>query len=336
MTLSAKNLPISFIILTLGVLGVCVYITTLPQFFQAPYYLSFGVTTDIAFGIPLLFYLLVVRKYKLSLITLAPVFILSSIVASFILPDTHHYYLNFVQQGLIFLELLLASVGILKIRAIIKTYHQTEFITPDFIEKLYRTFTSLFGVSKVNGIVVSEVATFYYLFFFWQKKREVYPHQQQFTYHKNSGYVAIWAVFVFLMLLETVIFHLIAMRWSEAFAWGLSALSIYGLVFFVADLTAIFKRPIVVDGGQLYLRIGLRWRVLIPIRVIEQVEEVKNWEGGEKDLLKASLMGQPDVVLHLREPVLVKGLYGITKQVTKIAIQLDEVEKFKKALYGSE
>jgi ABC-type multidrug transport system fused ATPase/permease subunit len=332
MSFSLRHPIIWFSVATLAVLACSLYITSLPVFFQDPY-LSLGVTLDLSLGIPLLFYLLMVRRYQLSPVLIVPVFVLSVLLAGLVLPGTHQFYLGFLRQGLILAEGIALLAGTYKLRALIISYRRISLAVPDFPERLTQTFTQVFGNSRFHAIFVSEIAVLYYALAGWRIRKEARPAQLQWTYHTRSGYVLIWTTLIFVLFLETILLHLLLMQWSETAAWIITAGSAYGFLFLVADLFAILKRPIISDSTHLYIRIGLRWRVTIPRSVIEQIQPVKELDAPDKQTLAAVLLlGQPDVLIHLKSPVEVTGMYGIRKRVSRIALPVDQPEAFRTKL----
>jgi hypothetical protein len=97
----------------------------------------------------------------------------------------------------------------------------------------------------VLSIVVNELSTVRYGLLFWLGGPEVRPGQKSFTTHRESGYAAVWTVLLFVLLIETVGLHFLLWRWSPVAAFIATGLSIYSIVFFVADLASMAKRPIV-------------------------------------------------------------------------------------------
>ena len=87
-----------------------VYATSLAMVGQLPHLdrasvVAFGLTLDMVVVVPLAYYLLVVRRRKVSIITLIPIFLLSVVAASRVLPDGHQETLRVVEALAIPLEL---------------------------------------------------------------------------------------------------------------------------------------------------------------------------------------------------------------------------------------
>jgi hypothetical protein len=115
MKTSAGNFPIVFFAGLSSIILLSLLVVSRSEFLLEPELFAFALTGDITFGIPILFYFFVVRKYSLSPIFVVPVFILSVILASLIIPYSHQYFLDYIKQGLVLAELLLFSYGVVKI-----------------------------------------------------------------------------------------------------------------------------------------------------------------------------------------------------------------------------
>ncbi len=188
--------------------------------------------------------------------------------------------------------------------------------------------TGLAGVISapaVLGIVVNEISTVRYGLLFWLGGQEVRPEQKCFTTHKESGYVAVWAVLFFVLVIETVGLHLLLLQWSPVAAFVSTGLSMYSLVFFVADLASMVKRPIVLHDGQLLFRIGIRWNAMIAREDIRRLTPIRDFDKAkEKDTLLCAPGNAPNLLLELHRPVTVTGFFGIRRHTQRIALHADD------------
>lgn len=172
---------------------------------------------------------------------------------------------------------------------------------------------------------------FYYVFFGWFLKKKSFENTTEYTYHKESTYGAIFWVFFILMLIETPVVHFLLSLWNEYVAWIVTGFSLYGMVWFIGDYKAIKHYPIRVTKNHVYIRIGLRSKVDIEIDNIDTVSKsVKEDEkiNYENILLMSASMSEPNIYIALKEKVKLKGLFGISKEVDKVALSLDEPSVF--------
>lgn len=70
----------------------------------------------------------------------------------------------------------------------------------------------------------------------------------------------------------------------------------------------------------------------LPYELIESIRRVKTSEVRVEGALSAFPAGRPTHCLELRAPVTAVGLYGIRKTTGRIAMQVDERERFEQAL----
>ncbi|MBC7568413.1 MAG: hypothetical protein H7319_01605 [Spirosoma sp.] len=122
--------------------------------------------------------------------------------------------------------------------------------------------------------------------------------------------------------------HMLVARWSAEGAWLLTAVSLYSLLFIVAETVVTVQHPTYLDGQTLHLRFGLRWRVVVSRNNIKRIERINETPPKHTNLLTGPILVQPNVLLTLCEPVMAEGMYGITKSVRQVEILVDEPDKF--------
>ena len=197
----------------------------------------------------------------------------------------------------------------------------------DFIDRISDGLISIFGKNRFTKLIVTEASIFYYALLFGNKTNNI-REGKSFSYHIRSGYGAIVSVFFFLIAIETFSLHLVLLRWSNTAAWILTSLSIYGIIFLFADFNAARRRPILVDDNTLYIRIGFRWQVCIPISNISRIEIGTDTKGNDKNYFKMVLIGSENVMIKLKTPVKASGLYGMSRTFSRLGLSIDNKEEF--------
>ncbi|MEM9672487.1 MAG: hypothetical protein AAF992_07825 [Bacteroidota bacterium] len=332
MTLTLPRPYLWFFVFAFGIVSGAFFLVQSPAFLTDAHWLSLGITVDIAVGIPLLYYLLVVRRQAANWITTLVVFLIAVGVAHAILPEDQQYFLSFAERSLIITESIIVLYGLSRIRKILAAYRAAAQSSPDVVQNLKNSLEQVLGSQRSTQLVVNEVATFYYGIFFWRLRPEVKEGQTTFTYHRESAYPAMIGALLLVTIAETIGLHLLLSRWSEALALGFTILSVYSFLFLWADLMAVLKRPIILDQGKLYLRIGLRWQATIPVDVVESVEPVPDTYTKSKSVLNVALLASPNAKITFRQPVTVQGIYGISKTVSAVALPIDSYQDFQQAL----
>lgn len=335
MTLAFPRSFFWFLGLALGVVACAVLIVQSQMFQLDPHWLSLGITMDIALGIPLLYYFLVVRRQSVSWVTTLVVFLIAVGIAHWVLPSDHQYFLGFAEQALIVTESVVVLYGISRIRKIVAAFKISARTNPDTIENLQYSLEEVMGKHTGTQLAVNEIATFYYGLFFWRAHREVQADQAAFTYHRESAYPAMIGALMLVTVAETIGLHWLLSHWSEGVALTFTVLSIYSFLFLWADLVAVLKRPIVLDEDQLHLRIGLRWRATIPLHLIDTVQRIPDTFSKDKSVLNLALMTPPNAIVNFREEVPIQGLYGMNKTVLSVTLPIDDYVAFEQALLKS-
>ena len=225
------------------ILGSGIVLTNLFEADLAKDAVTFALTLDLTLMIPLA-YLVAIRATSTPKFTVIPVFILSVLLASSILPQEHHTYLDYVHAVLPVAEVLAVVLIGVKVRQIVRAHRRYADRQIDFIDSLRSVLRPHVGKSLALDILATEVSIFYYATAGWRSNREVPSGGKAFTYHLDSSYLMVIGVFAFLIVLESISLHLLLVPYVPTLAWTLTGLSAYGLVFLTADMNAVRNRPI--------------------------------------------------------------------------------------------
>ena len=126
--------------------------------------LSKFITIDFIITIPLVYFLLI-RKTKISNLTIAPFLIVCVIIASYAIPTANQDTLTLAKTWLIpIVELSVLVVIVLKVRKVIQQYRAASNHHQDFYSILQETCLSLFPTVPAK-LAANEIALIYYSFF---------------------------------------------------------------------------------------------------------------------------------------------------------------------------
>lgn len=298
-----------------------------------PEVLTTATTLDLVVTIPLLYYLLLVRRKGFPVISVAPVFLASLFAASFILPADHQSTLHLLQLLIAPIELLLLGYVGVRVWRTTQHYRQhAEDADSDFYDRLLESLQSSLEVKAVAYILASEIGLLYYALFTWRQK--ALPKHNAFTYHLKSGYPSLVTGILVALLMEVFAMHVLLHLWSPTLAWVVTALTLYSGLWLLGDAQAARLRPIVVEKEALSIRIGLRWTIWVPFDVIAAVHPIGSATPSKKSngYLEAVLLGKPQYLISLNEPVVARGLYGRTKHITTIGLAIDDAVSFESVL----
>ncbi len=327
---NAINLPKNLIIFGVPALmiGAMVLLAQSSTFTMNPNYLSIGITFDLLLTVPFVYFLLV-RKTEIPKTTIVPFIVIGMIVCSFILPSENQYYLSLFKSWVFpVIELCVVSYVVYNVHKMIKHYKSIDDTTIDFFSALKKTCYENFP-KRVVMPLVTEIAVFYYGFITWRNKP---LKENEFTYHKNNGVVPVLIVLLFMVVVETVVFHLLLIRWNDTAAWILTLLSVYSGFQLFGFLKSITKRPIRIEKDKLLLHYGIMSETTIELSQISHIEVSSKDIEFDDEVRKLSPLGELDnhnIVLHLKEEHILIGLYGIKKSYKTLALHIDDEYKFK-------
>jgi hypothetical protein len=69
---------------------------------------------------------------------------------------------------------------------------------------------------------------------------------------------------------------------------------------------------------------GMRWSADIPLVNILTIDDVQGEWKNRKDAIKLAILDDPKFIMTLREPVVMQGIAGITREVRAIAMLPDD------------
>ncbi len=301
------------------------------QFLANADLLSLGITFDLVILIPALFFL-AIRKSKLPKTLVLPILLLGVLLATFILPEGNQRYLEMAKSWLVpLVELGVISYVVWKVTKTIKLYKETQKEQTDFFHALKDTCKQLFPPFAVHA-VATEVVVFYYGFFKWKSP---ILEENEFSYHKESPSRIILAMLILLVIAETFVFHILLMNWSVIAAWILTGLSIYSGFQVYGILRSLNQRPISISSSTLHLRYGFASEVDISLDQIQSIEKSSTDLDEDKLTKHLSLLGSVEghnVIIDLKNPCELSGLYGIKKPFQKLALFVDEPDRFVQTL----
>ncbi|GAB2570569.1 hypothetical protein [Spirosoma areae] len=317
---------VAFVLLTALLIWVEVVITHTSAFSRQPVGLSLAVLFDLVFVPTALFYWLVARPLRLAISRLGLVALLMVRVALLISPQGSFLPNQLWPLLLLFAEGTMLIIAGVRIRTLIRTYQRLRQRT-DAETALHESLATVFG-ERMAGAVLGEILTLYYALLGWWLSSDVPAGAKTVTIHRQSGQTALLVGLLLVGAIEGVAVHLLLSRWSPTAAFWVTILSGYGLLFFVADAIATVKRPSYLTDNQVRIRLGIRWRAIIPRSAIAQVSLLHEKPVKQPDLLNGAFLTTPNVLLTFSKPVSFLGPYGLKKGVSRFAFFVDDRSAF--------
>ena len=168
-------------------------------------------------------------------------------------------------------------------------------------------------------ILCSEILVFYYAFCSWKKKQP-----SGFTLYKNTMYIAFLIMIFHAALFEAVAFHWFFHDRVPFLAWGHTILSIYGLLFLLADFRALALNPVQIEDGKLYISNGLMKRAKIDLTNIAQLHAAVQDENIFHFKVLGNIDEQPAFVIEVKELQIIHGIGGYEKKAKYIGVYADD------------
>ena len=327
-----RTLSYGYNLLVFGIplllIGSLVLVSKSTIFAQQAEGLSLGITVDLLLTVPVVYFFLI-RKTGIPRTTVVPVLFIGVLVCSAILPTGTQQYLSlFKTWGLPLVESGVLIYIIYRVGTAVRRFRVNSEASLDFFTTLKKTCEQFLPKGLVMP-VVTEIAVFYYGFVYWKRRR---LEENEFSYHKDSGTVPLLAAIIFLVGIETSVFHILLLKWSHTAAWILTGISIYSGIQLFGFLKSILKRPIRIEDDRLYLRYGIMSETVIDIRQIESVEVSSGDLEFNKITRKLSFLGSLEshnVIIRLKAENELIRLYGSRLKYWNIAINVDDKTRFR-------
>lgn len=330
MTTRALRRPsVLFLAAALLVAAVELLVVRSAAFDARPGVLGGAVVVDVVILLPLLWAWLVVRPGRAPAVTVLPVAVAAWLAAKALLPAAGERWLHAVAELAPLLELAALAYLAVRGRRVARAYRESA--SPDPLLRLREAAGEVFGPGTASRLLADEIMMLRYLV---RPPRPPVPAAATtFTAHRRNAWGAIVLALSMAVAVEAVAVHALVARWSVAGAWVLTALSLYSVLWLVADLRATRARPLLLDRDRLLVRTGLRWTADVARSSVVAAERPRPDEelSGEGELSTA-LPGPPDVVLELDPAVSVDGPFGLVRQVHRLGLAVDEPASLVSAL----
>lgn len=292
------------------------------------------------FVIPIITYFFIIRK-RYSLTYIVPVVIAGYIFARFIIPSDYLQDFSYVSYiiiageiAFVCLELFILYKIVRKLPTIIKKYKEYKSEYSSFSYAIDAAFDATMKRNKLIDIIVTECKLIYYAFLSWREK--VPEGEYVYSYHKKTGAIGVYIMIIHATLIESIGFHYLLHQWNPVIAWILLILNVYAMIYFIAEIQAMRKNPLNVTEEQVIIQIGLGKKIVIPFT---QIDNIAFYKGDElltakegKQVLDATVMEfikEPATFeITLKEPVKAQLLYGFSKTVSRVHLNVDEERKF--------
>ncbi|MEL7361025.1 MAG: hypothetical protein AAFN13_03060, partial [Bacteroidota bacterium] len=303
--------------------------------FAQPDALAWGVLLDLVVLVPGLFYVLVAKPRGWSAASILPVALGCAWLAGTILPEAYAAPVQWVYLAVPFLEVGVLALVLVRVGRVARAVRASE--ADDVLARLRAGLTAAVPGPAAEALAY-ELAVLRYALGPAAPLPKASSEVERFTSHRTSSYRFVLMAGLIGGTLELVGVHVLLTHVAPGWAWLHLVVSAYALVWLLGDFRATHQRPTTFHEGEtgalLRVRLGLRWRVDVPLDKIDELRRItrpaalKNAQG----YLNLGGFDAPQRLLVLRLPVQAVGPYGIRKTVTLVGLRVDEPDAFTEAL----
>jgi hypothetical protein len=226
------------------------------------------------------------------------------LIGSYIIPESSKVIWHYLESGrylvlavFILFELIAITTVYLAISTALKNHKD-----PD--EAISNPIETILGKGIVAKLLTFETRMWSFALFAKRIKQENYVGDRHFSYHQKDGAHSNLLGFIIIILVELPLAHaLLHFIWSPMAANIISALTVFSLVFFIAEYRAITRRPISVDKDKVFIRVGLFNVRTVNISNIKSIEMNHKYVQRSPSLKRYNLAGNPNVILQLKKPI---------------------------------
>ena len=175
--------------------------------------------------------------------------------------------------------------------------------------------------------MLAELRTLRLALFSWGAAPDVPKGWAPYTYH--TYLTPMLATLLVLQLIELSVMHLLLMLWNPTVAYVLLALSIWGVIWTVALLKSFRLNPVLLGEDCIRARWGMINDVCIPIELIADTGRAfTSEELDTKAVLNLAMFSSPNVSLRLREPIVMRTMFGGSREISGVALRLEDSATF--------
>jgi hypothetical protein len=158
----------------------------------------------------------------------------------------------------------------------------------------------ILGKGAISSLLSFEARVWTYALFSKKIRQQNFTGDCHFSCHKKDGTQSNQLGFILIILFELPVMHmLLHFLWSPFAANITTALTLIGLVFFIAEYKAIAIRPISITPNSLIIRYGI-WNPLeVPLTEIEGIKLNSGFIRRSSNVKRFNLAGNPNVEIQL-------------------------------------
>lgn len=251
--------------------------------------------------LPLLCFVCIKDK-KQAAIKAAVLCSLAVLVGSYIIPAQSKFIWHYLESGrylllaiILLFELVAGLTVYLAISTALRQKSEPELAIAKPIQRLL-------GEGVTAKLLEFETRVWTYALFANRISPAQFHGDQHFSYHLKDDAQTNSMGFILLIALEIPLVHLVLhFAWSPLAANIVSGLTLLSLVFFIAEYRAMARRPLSVDGSNLYIRYGIYGMRVVALDNIAGIARHGGYVARACNNKRYNFSGYPNVAIALRQ-----------------------------------
>lgn len=279
---------------------------------------------DFMVGIPLAFYLVVLRPKKMTPLAILPVIWLGYGLSALVLGSPAAGILPVLLAALFPVE---AAIAVREILRLARLFKRAKTQSADPLKWFYAVTHYLVRKELPARMMAAELGVWYYALISWRKKPSVEADDKAYSYHNAGGYMSVMLGLGLAFPVEIVAVHMLLSQWNATVAMVVTLLSVYAAVWLVGDARARALRPVVLGKDELRIECGIQMKGTISLSNIASVSCHEPADIDKADKLNYGTFYQANVWIVMHDPVEVRTFLG-TKRLFAIGLSLDDPKEF--------
>ena len=286
--------------------------------------IALGITLDLALVVPAAYYWLVVRPRGWPVAGVLPIVIAGVVAAGLVIPAMHHDVVRAAERLLLPAEAMV--VGWIAWRATRAARAAGAAHDADPLTTLQAGAAAVIP-GRAAAVIASELGVLYYGLAAWRARPHAPPGAESFSTHRTSGHGGLVFALLLITAVEGVVVHVLLANWNAAVAWIVTALTVYGALWLLADYRATVLAPLSWDGTTLRVRCGLRWRARLANAQLRRIARAPT--DGAGDAQSLTFLADPNVWIECVPPAELHGPFGLRREATWIGLSVDDADRFR-------
>ena len=245
-----------------------------------------------------------IKDKKEALIKAMVLACLAVLIGSYIVPEQNKMVLHSLESlrylalGAILLFEVIAMLTVyLAIRSALNRQQDPDIAIATPIQRYL-------GQSPLASLLSFETRMWTFALFAKKITPYSFKGDKHFSYHQKDGAKSNLLGFIMLIAFELPIMHLVLhFIWSPFAANIISLLTLFSLVFFVAEYRAVSRRPISLINDTLVIRYGLYQPLEIPISNIASIQGNNTFIKRSKYIKRYNYAGNANIKITLNVPI---------------------------------